>query len=214
MRKRKSTRAQIFSILAGLALIPFAVNGTDSVFPQAKAAGANAGGGGNGGGQGGGHGGGRGNGKGGNHGNSDQASVSKGKFKPGLRPNDLGRLNAFMNASSTALKKSAPNSAIGIVSVQYADALSAYLDGVAPSLDDAAATLAKAANKPLTPEIVAAVNERLAAENPDNPALADLANPTNDPAVDDANTELATQLSDLANALQETETGQGLGSNQ
>jgi hypothetical protein len=125
-----------------------------------------------------------------------------------------------MNASSTALKKTAPNSAIGIISIQYADALSAYLDGVAqqtqpaPTLDDAAAILAKAANKPLTPEIVAAINERLAAENPDNPNLADLANPTNDPTVADANTQLTTQLSDLANSLQETETGQGLGSNQ
>jgi hypothetical protein len=118
-----------------------------------------------------------------------------------------------MNASPKALQNSSAKSAIGIVAVQYAGALSSYIDAVNlgqlphPTLDDAAAILAKAANKPLSPEIVAAINERLAAENPDNPSLAGLA----DPANEDANNQLAVDLSDLANTLQDSETNQGLG---
>ena len=93
----------------------------------------------------------------------------------------------------------------------YEDALVNQGQGPAPTLDDAAAILAKAANKPLSPEIVAAVNERLAAENPDNLSLAGFANPTNDPLIADANTQLATTIADLANTLQDSETNQGLG---
>ncbi len=215
--------ARIVAIGAALTLIPFTFNVGDSFFPQAKASNANAGGKGNGGANSGGGGngnsgennGGRGN------GNGSEASLSSGaggQVKSDLQPSKLGRLNAFMNASSTALQKAAPDSAIGIVATQYADALSAYMDalanqgqGPAPTLDDAAALLAKAANKPLSPEIVAAINERLAAENPDNPSLAGFTNPTSDPAVDDTNNQLATSLADLANTLQDSETSQGLG---
>src|SRR5262249_47912961 len=104
--------------------------------------------------------------------------------------NDLGRLNAFMHASSKALLSAAPGSAIGIIAVQYRDALSAYLGGTA-TIDDAAAILAKAANKTLTPDIVAAINERLAAENPTDANFAKLTDP--------ANAQLPSELSTRAN---------------
>jgi lactam utilization protein B len=141
---------------------------------------------------------------------SSKVNIANGQLKSKSK-NELGRLNAFMHASSKALQNAKPNSAIGIVAVQYRDAISTYVDGIAqgqePTLDAAAAILAKAANKELTPEMVAAINTRLAAENPDNLSLSILAaDPT-------ANTLLATDLSTLANTLQETEPNQGLGPN-
>jgi hypothetical protein len=53
--------------------------------------------------------------------------------------------------------------------------------------------------------MVAAINTRLAAENPDNLNLSILA------ADAKANMLLATELSTLANTLQQTEANQGLG---
>jgi hypothetical protein len=217
MSKGYSRAVRVAVIGVSLTFIPFTFNVGD-FYSQAEAASANAGGKGNGGDNNGG--GGKGNGgvnNGGGGGNiSADANASAGK--PDLSPSDLGRLNGFMNASSKALQKAAPNSAIGIIAIQYAGALSAYEDalanqgqGPAPALDDAAAILAKAANKPLSPEIVAAINERLAAENPDNLSLAGFANPTNDPLIADANTQLATSIAGLANTLQDSETNQGLG---
>jgi hypothetical protein len=153
----------------------------------------------------------------GNKNGQSDVKVANGQLESQDNGNQLGRLNAFMNASSNALLNASPKSAIGIISIQYRDAISAYLDGVsqgqvpAPTLDGAAAILAQAANKTLTPEIVAAINVRLAAENPDNLGLANFANPTADPLVDAANTQLATDLATLANTLQETEANQGLG---
>lgn len=203
---------RMVAIFATLTLIPFAANVTDNIISQAKAASDNAGGKG----KGGENGGGQGNGKNGGTGGSNEASLTnngKNKTDLDIRPNDLGRLNAFLNASSKALKNSAPNSAIGIISVQYAGALSAYMEGIsggvlpAPTIDDAAAILAKAANKPLTPEIIAAINQRLATENPDNVNLAGFADPVNDVA----NDQLAADLALLANTLQESEANQGLG---
>jgi hypothetical protein len=217
MKKLRGMR--MVAIFATLTLIPFAANSTDNIFSQAKAASDNAGGKGKGGENGGGQGNGK-NGGGGGSGGSNEASLSnngnsKNKTDLGIRPNELGRLNAFLNASSKALKNSAPNSAIGIISVQYAGALSAYIEAsntlpappVPPSLADAAALLAKAANKPLTAEIVAAINQRLAAENPDNVNLAGLADPVNEVA----NNQLAEDLTLQANTLQESEANQGLG---
>ena len=92
----------------------------------------------------------------------------------------------------------------------FRDAIDTYLNGIAqglqptPTLDDAAAVLAKAANKALTPDIMAAINARLAAENPDNLSLSNFANPTNDPTVASANEQLATDLSVQANTLQQS----------
>jgi hypothetical protein len=146
------------------------------------------------------------------YGNSE-ITVANGQLNSNDDKNGLGRLNAFMNASPSALQNASPKSAIGIIAVQYRDALGTYLDGVqqgvqpAPTLDDAAAILAKAANKPLTADIVAAINARLAEENPDNLSLAGLV----DPAAQATNTQLATDLSAQANTLQQTEANQGLG---
>jgi len=211
MSKRYIRAARVAAIGVSLAFIPFTFNVGDGFYSQAEAASANAGGNGKGGENNGG--GGIGNG-GVNKGGGAIANASTSDPSP----NDLGRLNGFMNASSTALQKAAPDSAIGIVAIQYAGALSAYEDalanqgqGPAPTLDDAAAILAKAANKPLSPEIVATINERLAAENPDNLSLAGFANPTNDPVIADANTQLATSLAGLANTLHDSETNHGLG---
>ncbi len=205
--------ARIAAIGAALTFIPMVFTVGDGHYPQARADSPNAGGKGKGGDNShtGGNGKSQGNGNDGSDGDASVASNSQGNSD--ISPSDLGRLNAFLHASPNALKHTAPNSAIGIVAVQYAGALSAYVDAVnlgtlpAPTLDDAAAILAKAANKPLTPEIVAAINQRLAAENPDNPNLAGLA----DPAKQLTNDQLAQSLSDLANSLQETETSQGLG---
>jgi hypothetical protein len=201
---------RIVAIGAALTLVPLNFNIGDGFYPQAKAGSSHAGGNGQGGGHG--HAGQHGKGEGKNN-ISEFTLVVKGKVKSELHPSKLGRLNAFMNASPKALQNSSAKSAIGIVAVQYAGALSSYIDAVNlgqlphPTLDDAAAILAKAANKPLSPEIVAAINERLAAENPDNPSLAGLA----DPANEDVNNQLAVGLSDLANTLQDSETNQGLG---
>jgi hypothetical protein len=129
-----------------------------------------------------------------------------------MHPSKLGRLNAFFNASSTALAATSPNSAIGTVSKTYRDMLSAYMAGEDDvDLDDLATALATAANKTLTPEQVDAINERLATENPTDPNLADFANPTGDPAIDAENDALAAELATRANELQAEETSQGLG---
>ncbi|MBX6323354.1 MAG: hypothetical protein IRY94_16130 [Rhodospirillaceae bacterium] len=89
-------------------------------------------------------------------------------------PDRLGRLNGFLHASEEGRLHAAPGSAVGIISHDYAEALAAYLDArqriaVDPlaaveaqeALDRAAAILGSAANKPLSPEIVALVNGQL-----------------------------------------------------
>jgi hypothetical protein len=140
-----------------------------------------------------------------------------------MHPSNLGRLNGFFNASSTALKNASPNSAIGIVSQTYRDALSAYLGSLEEdteeqqeeALDDLAAVLAQAANKPLSPEQIEAINERLATENPEDANLANLVDEDveeGEDATDQVtNTELSAELADRANEVQDSESNQGLG---
>jgi hypothetical protein len=129
-----------------------------------------------------------------------------------MHPSRLGRLNGFLNASSNALSNSSPNSAIGAVAQGYRDALSAYLGGdLNVDADDVADAIAAAANKTLTPEQVNAINERLAEENPNDPNLSGLSNPTNDPAVEAANDALAADIAARANEIQADEENQGLG---
>jgi hypothetical protein len=140
-----------------------------------------------------------------------------------MHPSNLGRLNGFFNASSTALKNASANSAIGIVSQTYRDALSAYLGSLEEdteeqqeeALDDLAAVLAQAANKPLSPEQIEAINERLATENPEDANLANLVDEDveeGEDATDQVtNTELSAELADRANEVQDSETNQGLG---
>lgn len=126
-----------------------------------------------------------------------------------LHPSKLGSLNGFLHASPTALANASEKSALGRVAKTYAAALAAYLgtsaeapegdtqtsEDAAPavSLDGAAAALAAAANKPLSPEIVAAINAKLAATDP---ALASLA----DPASEESKV-LAAAMAERANAL-------------
>lgn len=132
--------------------------------------------------------------------------------KDDMHPSKLGRLNGFLNASPNALSNSSPNSAIGAVAQGYRDALSAYLGGdLNVDADDVAGAIAAAANKTLTPDQVNAINERLAEENPNDPNLSGLSNPTNDPAIEAANDALAADIAARANEIQASEENQGLG---
>ncbi len=81
---------------------------------------------------------------------------------------DLGKLNGFLHASPEALQKAAPNSAIGLVTHGYADALNSYLAGGADAKTpaDVYAALEKAANKPLTATTISAVDAKLAKTDP------------------------------------------------
>jgi hypothetical protein len=141
---------------------------------------------------------------------SQQASKGTEKAKLAkddpLHPSNLGRLNGFLHASPQALANASPNSAIGVLSKTYKDALSSYLGiGDDPTItvteDDLAAILAKAANKPLSPEQIDAINEKLATVDSE---LADALEAQPDDS-------LSETLADLANDIQETESNQGLG---
>jgi len=147
----------------------------------------------------------------------DAPTAASASQKGPLHPSNLGRLNGFMHASPSALANASPNSAIGIVAQEYRAALEAYLGGasgetppadetVDPALAAAAEVLARAANKPLSPEIVAAINGKLAAADPTNTELAALADPTST-----ENLEVAADIAAAAEAIQATETNQGLG---
>ena len=97
---------------------------------------------------------------------SSEKSTDKSAAKSGA--SDLGKLNGFLHASPEALQKAAPNSAIGLVTHGYADALNSYLAGGAnaKTASDVYAALEKAANKPLTAATIAAVDTKLAKNDP------------------------------------------------
>lgn len=94
--------------------------------------------------------------------------ISKDKSADKGGASDLGKLNGFLHASPEALQKAAPNSAIGLVTHGYADALNSYLAGGAnaKTAADVYAALEKAANKPLTATTIAAVDAKLAKTDP------------------------------------------------
>ncbi len=109
-----------------------------------------------------------------------QASASSGgkafgQAKTGFAARDLGKLNGFFNASPNALRNASASSSIGKISVVYAGLLQSYIDSVgategteaAPSLLDLQNALLDATNKPLSPEIVASINQRLFETNPE-----------------------------------------------
>ncbi len=139
-----------------------------------------------------------------------------------MHPSNLGRLNGFLNASPQALKNTSANSAIGVLSKTYRDALLGYTTSSEESeetvsTEDLAAILAKAANKPLTGEQVLAIHEKLIAENPElaeavTPEETEKDDETETETVDLTDPDFADQLADEANAIQATETNQGLGS--
>jgi hypothetical protein len=118
---------------------------------------------------------GNGNGKGngnsgnGNQGNASQQVASQPNDQNGLTARALGKLNGFMHASPEALAHASPNSEIGKVAIVYAGLLENYLNPPSgttpPTLQDIAAALAAASNKPLSPEIIAAVDGKLATVN-------------------------------------------------
>src|SRR5262249_9084895 len=128
-----------------------------------------------------------------------------------LAASDLGRLNAFFRASPSGLLHAAPHSAVGQVSKIYAGQLQAYLDAYAvnpnsqqtqDTFEGLESALAKAANKPVNPDIVAAINDRLTAGETLTPveqtALARLSDGT-------------TSFVDNVNALINAKPNQGLG---
>jgi hypothetical protein len=244
--KQASLMLSASFIAFALVAAPLALDPVTSDIGAAKAwakgnGGGNGGGNGNAGGNGGGNSGGHANGQGKDHASngqgkglskdvdSEEADIaaygkpSKVAKDDPMHPSNLGRLNGFFNASSTALKNAAPNSAIGIVSQTYRDALSAYLGSLEEgteeeqeeALDDLAGILAQAANKPLSPEQIEAINERLATENPEDENLANLVDEDVEEGEEEAdqisNAELSAALSDRANEIQDSEANQGLG---
>lgn len=210
-----------FLILAGvLALAPVTVAGYGVGSDEALA--NNAGGNGKGKGQG--------AAKAGNTGGSvaSAGGLAKGQSDP-LHANTAGRFNSVLKASSSAWQHASVNSPIGMIAKLYAGALSNYFTATAavtadatlppPTLDEAAAILARVANKDeITPELVLAIHQRIAleTETPIDPAL--LAAPTT--AVDPATAvdplapvqpTLTEQIALLASSLQAAATNQGLG---
>jgi hypothetical protein len=176
---RKRTSLVLSTALGlGLAASPFAFDGFSAL--DGPAALAN----GNGGGNGAGHGNAGGNGHGNAGGNGGGAAAHGGGHAGGAASHgdddgdpaadDLGRLNGFVHASDKGRTNAARGSAVGEVSHQYAEALQAYLDSgdaVDPLLPrdplllaQAGAILGDAANKPLSPEIVALINDELGLE--------------------------------------------------
>ena len=202
-----------FLILAGvLALAPATVAGYGVGYDEALA--NNAGGNGKGKGQG--------AAKAGNTGGSvaSAGGLAKGQSDP-LHANKAGRFNAVLKASSSAWQHASTNSPIGMIAKLYAGALSNYFTATAavtadatlppPTLDEAAAILARVANKDeITPELVLAIHQRLALETPVDPALLVAPTTTVDPAVPVEPT-LSEQIALLANSVQAGETNQGLG---
>jgi hypothetical protein len=111
---------------------------------------------------------------------------------PPPSPDQLGRLNGFLHASDQGRLNAAPGSAVGMISHGYADALGDYLHarsliGIDPdaeedaedALDRAGAILGAAANKPVSPEVVATINGQIVAadfSDDELEAIADRAN--------------------------------------
>jgi hypothetical protein len=131
-----------------------------------------------------------------------------------LAANKLGKLNGFFHASPNALANASPNSAIGRISRTFRDALSDFAKAAGtepdpdnpdatppsgPSVDDLGAILAGATNKPVTAMQVQSIIERLAAQNPDDAALNDLA--------DSPDEATAQDIADAANAVKAGEAG-------
>ena len=229
LKSRKHARWGVVTavIALGLSGLPMSLD-VDALAFGAKAALAGVGGGK---GKGNGHGHGHGHDKGVGTDESQQATAIKGKGHKGhlaktdpMHPSNLGRLNGFLHASPQALLNASANSAIGILSKTYAEALAGYLAAgdttttttTTVTEADLAAILAKAANKQLTGEQIIAINEKLMAVDPDLAALGEttVTNPDGTTTTTNSLTDpaLADALADEANAIQDTEANQGLGS--
>ncbi len=101
--------------------------------------------------------------------NGSVARTDKIKTNNGAMASKFGKLNGFLHASPVALTKASPKSSIGQVAKVYAGLLGGYLSPVAgqvaPTIEEVAAALAAAANKPLTADVIGTVNARLMATN-------------------------------------------------
>ena len=111
-----------------------------------------------------------GNGNGHAYGKSADATQDAGTTSNGNSASALGALNGFIHASPKALANASPKSEIGKAAVVYAGLLQNYLAPATgttpPTLAQLASALSAAANKPLTPAIIEAVNAKLEATNP------------------------------------------------
>jgi hypothetical protein len=218
----------IVAIGAALTFVPF--HAGDGFYPQAEAASANAGGKGWGGE----------NKKGANKAgtsalNKPGSGVEDGALKKGrgrfdtagsaasteskISRRDMGRLNSLLNASSTVLRDAAPNSAIGIESATpTTPAVSGLRGGQVPGLDMLRNSPIGQRIQEMMPQIQDALSQ-VPADAHDmlkNSTLGSrvvatqYGGTTNDPAVDNTNTERATSIADLINALPDTKANQDL----
>jgi hypothetical protein len=129
-----------------------------------------------------------------------------------MSPHNLGKLNGFFHASSTALAQASPNSAIGRISHGFKSAVSDFAKAnnteqdpdnanaappAGPSVDDLGGILARATNKTVTATQVKAIIDRLAEQNPADQSLNDFAASVDNATVQD--------IADAANAAQSGE---------
>lgn len=125
---------------------------------------------------------------------SAEEAEDKAKYAKGETANTAGKLNGFLHASPKALAHASPRSAIGKVSKIYAGLLNSYLNPAEgetpPTIDEVAKALADAANKPLTPDIIAAVNQKLL----DTDTTLSDSLTTSGKSADEVNSEVATAL--------------------
>ena len=103
------------------------------------------------------------------------SAVGKGKAARAgaVTASSLGKFNGFMHASKTALMQASVNSPLGAIARIYAGQLGSYLsvdqatatpeqiEAAQEKLESATKTLAGIANKPLSDEVVAAVNSHI-----------------------------------------------------
>ncbi|MFN4143632.1 hypothetical protein [Aestuariivirga sp.] len=83
----------------------------------------------------------------------------------------FGNINGFLHASPNALANASANSLIGRVTMVYGAQLRSYLNGTPddtePTLEDLQNTLDEIANKDVTPEMIAAINQKLVENDPE-----------------------------------------------
>ena len=167
----KNLGLQKFATYSAVVLLALSVAGAPALAEKGGNGNGNGGNSGNAGGNSGNGGGNSGNAGNGNSKSASATKTEKVKTNNGALASSYGKLNGFLHASPNALAKASPKSAIGQVAKVYAGLLNSYLapaEGeTMPGIEEVATALAAAANKPLTAEIIAAVNAKLVATNPE-----------------------------------------------
>ena len=103
--------------------------------------------------------------------NGNSAAAHAAKDDP-LHPSNIGRFNGFLHASPNALANASEKSSIGMISKLYAAELGFYLaTGAEINATNMASLLEQVANKPLTPELITAINDKLAEASLVDPLL-------------------------------------------